>query len=296
MLIDEQYVEVGWNSKNTNHYKSLGYKFTKFGDKITVPAKDLTIGSNVKVKVSCDYCGCVREITYAKHIKFGDTCAKCSPIKVRETNNALYGVDNAFQREEVKQKSVETIRNKYGVDNVQQCDEIHRKTQETVKKLYGVDNLFQSEEIKEKARQTLFKNYGVYHTSQSVEIMEKARETLLKNNGEIWVSRPEEATINLLESIYGKENCQRQYHNEYYYLDCLLTINEVKIDFEYDCKYFHEKQKAHDNKRDGYHISNGYKILRIKAGKNIPSADQIELSVYKLLYTDSKYEEIVLKR
>ena len=31
MLEPNQYVNVKWNPNNINHYRSLGYKFTKFG-------------------------------------------------------------------------------------------------------------------------------------------------------------------------------------------------------------------------------------------------------------------------
>ena len=57
MLEPNQYVNVKWNPNNINHYRSLGYKFTKFGDTITIPVSHLPLGSHQKVLVKCDYCG-----------------------------------------------------------------------------------------------------------------------------------------------------------------------------------------------------------------------------------------------
>lgn len=56
MLLTEK-VKAKWNGRNKAHYTALGYKFSKMGDVFTVKVNELPSGSDVKVKVKCDYCG-----------------------------------------------------------------------------------------------------------------------------------------------------------------------------------------------------------------------------------------------
>lgn len=56
MLVKNQKVEVSWHPSTRKHYEELGYKFTKYRDIFTVPAEQLSKGSEHKVEVMCDYC------------------------------------------------------------------------------------------------------------------------------------------------------------------------------------------------------------------------------------------------
>ena len=58
MINWEQEVETIWNGRNKKTYTEKGYIFTKYGDKFTIKAKDLTLSSTAYIEVICDYCGC----------------------------------------------------------------------------------------------------------------------------------------------------------------------------------------------------------------------------------------------
>lgn len=82
-MIDlEQLVEISWGTSNKNWYVDRGYNFTKMGDKFLVKAKDLSYGSRVRVRVTCDICGEVNIIRYSGYIKNisngSYTCFNCT--------------------------------------------------------------------------------------------------------------------------------------------------------------------------------------------------------------------------
>ena len=52
--------------------------------------------------------------------------------------------------------------------------------------------------------------------------------------------------------------------------------------------------KEKDDERDAFVQSNGYKVLRIKAGKDIPNKKFLLESINDLLNSDKQYLEIVL--
>lgn len=55
MLISK-FVKTKWNNRTKKYYIKLGYAFTKMFDEFEVKIEDLLNGSNVEVKVLCDYC------------------------------------------------------------------------------------------------------------------------------------------------------------------------------------------------------------------------------------------------
>ena len=104
MLKENQYIHTIWNSSNKKYLISKGYVFTKMYDDVVVKAEDLSNGSKIKVICYCDYCK--KEIlkTYHDHIVRGDCCKNCYPIKVKETLQSRYGVDNVMAIKGVKEK------------------------------------------------------------------------------------------------------------------------------------------------------------------------------------------------
>lgn len=294
-LVPNQEIEMVWCGKNRKHYESLGYVYTGLFDKFTIKAEELSNQSNRKVAVTCDYCGKVHYITNAKHNKFGDTCVDCSPLKVKETNMKLYGVDNAFKREDVKDKIKKTCLEKYGVDNPKKSEEIKEKGIQTCLEKYGVENPGQSQEIKEKIKKTFIDKYGVPSCLLVPEVRQKCRNTVYQN-GTAKISKGENATVELLKELYGEENCIPQYPTTYYNFDCLVINNGVKIDVEYDGIYSHKARASFDKERDDFHISKGYKVLRIKADKSVPTKEQLSEAIKFLTENSDNYYEIILEK
>ena len=121
MLISKE-IEVKLYGKKIKHYKELGYKIpthktkdgyiVKGGTIITIKIEDLPKGSHELVLVQCDYCGKKYPTRYDGYIKRKendinlDCCDECKSIKNKELNILRYGVENQFQREEIRDKAM----------------------------------------------------------------------------------------------------------------------------------------------------------------------------------------------
>lgn len=89
MYDENQVVQVRWNNTNKNWYESRGYVFTKRNDLFDVFVKDLSLHSDKKIDVTCDYCGDNYKTQYAlvmsgrKKIS-KDCCPNCTGKKTSE--------------------------------------------------------------------------------------------------------------------------------------------------------------------------------------------------------------------
>lgn len=133
MLITKE-VYVNSSSYNINRYEKMGYEIYREldkrgrltvprGTKIKVRVEDLPDNSHEKVNVSCDYCGVTIEKKYQSY-KNGhkvinkDACTECNNLyKIKEINRILYGVNNVFQLESIKDKIKETNIKRYGYEH-----------------------------------------------------------------------------------------------------------------------------------------------------------------------------------
>ena len=76
-------------------------------------------------------------------------------------------------------------------------------------------------------------------------------------------------------------------------LDIFLEIDNQKLDIEYDSWYWHIPKK--DRKRDEFLKSKGFKILRIKSGKKIPTKELLFKKITNLLLSKNKYSNLILE-
>lgn len=311
MLVENQKVSIKWHPSNKNRFVELGYKFTKMGDAFEIPAHLLSKGSKVMVKVRCDNCGAEFTKMFYDHLRHGDNCCECSKLQRVKTNLDKYGVENFVQSKEFVEKRNATMLNKYGTIHALQVDKCKEKFKETciqnngteypmqsnkVKEKckesclerFGVEYSLQSEEVKKKSLDTCIERYGYANTALVPEIRAKQRQSLYKN-GDIATSEPERQTVALLKEIYGDNSCFPQYPTEFYNMDCLLVVNDVKIDVEYDGQWIHSTRVGKDKGRDKYHIKHGYKVLRIKGNSKIPTKQQLIDAVNYLLTNKVDY-------
>ena len=317
---DTQTVKIQWNSRGKKRYTELGYKFTKMGDYFDVKVKDLSKGSKKKIIALCDYCG--EELTteyrdYNKRKENGEdvTCHKCFRIKGAKTCMEKYGQDNPsrvkefqdkrnatfqdkfggnpFTNEEVKNKIKQHYQTTYGVEYGSQLDEVKKKTQETCLQRYGYTNANKSQQIKDKIVKTNLKRYGCKYTLLDSEVRKKGLQTMLKNGSGKCRSKSEKHMYDLLCELYGENCCQDSYTIDGKILDVLLTIDNCKIDIEYDGQYWHQN-KLQDINRDIRMRSHGIKILRILANKNIPTKEQLTQAIDYLVNNQCSKTSIIL--
>lgn len=274
MLDKNQLITIKWNPRNKKRYTDLGYFYTKMGDSFDIKLEHLPKCSGNKVKVLCDKCGKEKNIRYVDYWKYhhedyGDLCKKCNRILSARTIYKKYGVFNPSQIEKVKAKKEATCLLHYKVANPFQAEsikqDIKEKVKRTIKEKYGYDYIFQVPEIKKKCRQSYY------------------------INGTCPTSKPQKELCDMLKDYYG--NCELNYPCGNCSLDCRLIVNDVFINIEYDGKFWHNNPQS-DRKRDEFVKSQGYKIIRIKGSHNIPSLEQIQSAIEKLINSEHKFIEI----
>lgn len=146
------------------------------------------------------------------------------------------------------------------------------------------------DQTKEKRIKTCMEKYGVDNPMHHKEFQEKIMHALCENSS-VPTSQQQIKVYEMLKTKY-KTTLNFPFSNTS--LDCLVEANEEKIDVEYDGWYWHQ-DPIKDIKRDRFLQNNGYKVLRIKSGKNIPTQQQLDRAIQTLIKSDLKYYEIILE-
>lgn len=322
MLITEA-VKVKWHGFTKQYYIDKGYVFTKIGDEFEVKVCDLPKNSHQKILVECDKCHRQYEREYREYIKgedsvYGTFCRECcsdkqvaaqirkhggcglqvaeTKEKAHKTNLERRGVETPFSDAEVVEKIKITQYKKYGGIGLG-SPVTSEKITNSLKERYGVESPTKSETIKQKVRKTMLEKYGVEHY---LLLPDKAKEIAVKiankkrENGNVPISKMEEKVVKILQEIYGEDKCFPSFSEGSLTLDCLLIIGDNKIDVEYDGWYWHLNTEERDRKRNYKLLSLGYKILRIKSKKELPTKEQIIDSVDYLIKGNHHYTTIEL--
>lgn len=198
MILSEE-VQIKTIGSIIKYYKNLGYD-AEHGKTIVVRVSDLTKSSESIIDVCCDICGGKNIISYSRYNKSTSnydiySCNKCKNFKTKITCIKKYGVENASQIEEVKEKKEMTCMSNYGVKNLSQSPDIMAKIRCSFLEKYGVEYPLQNNEIKQKFEETMFKNHGVKHALLNNNLKEKSKKTLFKNYGVEHPSHSEEIQI-----------------------------------------------------------------------------------------------------
>jgi len=159
MLITKK-VKIRINNINIKHYSKI-FNDLKLNDEIEIDIENVTLGSHVKVEVSCDKCGTIKYMSYKTYIKY-----------INNNNNLYYcNICNLERRKK-------TMIKKYGVEFPMQSIDLKLKIKETNKKIYGTEWALQNNIIKNKLYETNFKKYGTKVVSQNKEV--RLKQTLSK--------------------------------------------------------------------------------------------------------------------
>lgn len=268
MLLTKE-VKLKWNGKIKQHYVDLGYVFTKMKEEFIVKVEDLTDGSNVKIKVLCDYCNEEYELTWYTYTHRTDKETDCCG------NPSCTG-----------KKASESLYKKYGVYNCRKIEDVNQKIKNTCLKRYGVENPFQAKEIKEKIIEYNLKNYGVEHQSQREDVKirksksikkhyEEHPNELIKEKSPRWKggvahSRVERATYeynNWRKEVFKRDN---------YTCQCCNKRGGIKINA-------HHIKNWKDNVKERYDIDNGITLcekchneFHSKYGKSFNTKEQLK--------------------
>ena len=164
-MILDKLVEIRGHSKNLKHYKERGYDIS-VRQLIFVKPDDLTNGSTFLINCKCDNCGSIKKMEFREyfnrtnHLKDDYYCFSCRTIRITETCNNKYGVDNPMKSDLVKNILKNSLMTKYGVNHYSKTDEYKRKYKETCNNKYGVDNASKSKIVKEIISDIKFNSYN----------------------------------------------------------------------------------------------------------------------------------------
>lgn len=202
----------------------------------------------------------------------------------------LYGVTNAMFSEELVKRQQQAIFDKYGVYHPKQNEEIKQREKEHNIEKYGVPYVLQVPEIRKRIEATCMEKYGAKCCLSNEEIRTKITQTLA-NNGAVPTSSQQLKLHQMLTEMYGA--CKLNVPCGRSALDCVIQVNGIKIDVEYDGAYWHQDAKK-DRRRDEYVKSQGYKVLRIVSDRNLPTQEQLAEKIDFLIITEHKFTSINL--
>lgn len=318
---DELYVDITEISSKSHIVISAVCDYC--GKELHIQMGNYTRSVKNNPKIACCDCKNIKT-TETMNMRYGvSSPAKIDEFrnKMKQTNLERYGFENPMQNQEVQQKQVQSVRDNLGCDypmqsqivkeksantwnkkDVSELQEIQSKKKQTCIERYGVENPAKCDEFVEKAKSTCLERYNGKSSQCDPNIRKKSFETMLAHDN-LPSSKPERALIELLKTIYGEDKCKEHFILDKICFDCLLTINGINIDVEYDGWYWHKNKQDKDKNRDFYAQRRGYKVLRIISNETIPTKAQIEYAVnyltntqhnrYKINLIDIKEEDIV---
>ena len=119
MLIENQIVKMTWGTSNKKIYTQKGYEFTKFGDIFNIKVEDLSSGSHIKVKVECDYCGKIIDVSWKNYLRCKDEKYACKNCRQKRTSE-----NNLTERQKYLYKEALNFCNNKGYDLLTKQEEI----------------------------------------------------------------------------------------------------------------------------------------------------------------------------
>lgn len=280
------------------------------GEEFAVSMTNYTRSTKNNNKIACKHCKAIKtkETLIEKH---GVSVSFLIPevqTKIKNNNLIKYGSENCLSNPEIREKVKNTMKEKYGVEFPSQSLQILGKIKESNYLKYGVFCVFNNKEIKENINNTMLQKYGANNPGLVPKFVEKAKDTCmrkyggkssqcskeirdksmksLREHGNIPSSKSERLLIDMLKTTYGEQCCKEQYVLDKLFLDCLIIVNNIKIDVEYDGWYWHKKRKDEDKRRDYYVIKQGIKLLRYRSNKSLPSITMLKKDIQKLTTTN----------
>ena len=141
--------------------------------------------------------------------------------------------------------------------------------------------------------ETNLRKYGYKVALNNPDVYAKAQETLLLHGTQKCSSQQFSIYKMIKEYYEDAEECILNKPISRCSADISLRLKGILIDIEYDCDYWHKDTQA-DRRRDEFFKKQGYKILRIKSRRSIPTIEEIDEVIQILLNSTFKYKEIIM--
>lgn len=165
-----------------------------------------------------------------------------------------------------------------------------KKMQDSMMDKYGVTNALQLPKFKQKYENTCLDKFGCTNHLASKQVREKIVNSYYRH-GTCPTSSQQIEVTSILTDMCG--DCAMNVPCGECLLDCVVCINNERIDVEYDGVYWHQDTQK-DRRRDEYVKSQGYKVLRIKSRRSVPTASQLKEKIDYLVKDNHSYTELNL--
>lgn len=166
----------------------------------------------------------------------------------------------------------------------------NKKMQESMNDMYGVSHALQSPEFVQKYENTCVEKFGCKKHLASKRVREKILNSYYQHGTCPTSSQQIDVSL-ILSTIYG--NCDLNVPCGDALLDCVVNVDGLRIDVEYDGAYWHRDAQK-DRRRDEYVKSQGYKVLRVKSRRSVPTQEQIKEKIDYLVKDNHSYTELNL--
>lgn len=307
MLINPQFTKMSWHPRYRKFYEDKGYVFTNYKDEFKVNVLDLPVSSNKYVNFYCDYClenGIYTKLNkrYQDYLKSRETinkdcCKKCKPLKIKESNMMVYGVESTNSLDSTKKKKKITNLTIYGHDNPMKSSHIKKKVEKTNLRKYGCKAPAQNDEIKEKMASTNIEKYGYISPTLNKDVRKKQLETTYEKYGVEYLMQNEglrkKARTTLFQNGTAPISRQQRYVNEIiggelnypfkgYSLDIAFPEDKVYVECDFGGHWLQvkfgnktkEEFEADERKRWYSLYRNGWKEIRIiSKSDRVPSRE-----------------------
>ena len=257
-MIDDNHNKQKFNSNQIHNSKikslnndELNYLTNRYNDSLSIKETIFRILNNIDIHPVCPECGKLCKVKYRKNQPFYSTCGNMECIHKRKGNGPKekciqkYGVENQFQRKEIKDKIRQTCLNKYGVEH------------------YNQSNIFKQQ---------------MSIIASSKEFQEKRNNTLKQNN--TWKSsKDEEYCYNELCKYF--KHVERQYSSILYPFNCDFYIPEIDTYIEYQGSDLHNGRKYVGDANDLIEVNIlKEKSKKLKLKNNTNKKTRYDLRIY----------------
>ncbi len=277
-------------NRNIKYYTDKKYKCS-VGDIISIDVDTMSRMSHNIVIAICVICSSENEIPFSKYNKNKErqgfySCKKCSNTKRKITNIIYHGVENIFQRSDVKEnnrkwmsseefkiKSHISIKEKYGVDsysktddfkkmvskfNIDNKDSISQSRQKTCLEKYGYKSVLEIPNFKEGG---MCVKYGASYSFHIPEIKKKIQDVNLERFGHISPLGNKDIQIKSMKKIfeiYGVDNIFKSDEFKKQVRD-MRIVDYPNLDINLMIKYRRDVRNKTNRKRERFFMDwDGY--------------------------------------